>query len=46
MSREQSEQIIVSRTSYINKSLLWRLFVTPVTPNEIENYKDLQWKYS
>jgi hypothetical protein len=26
---------------YINKSLLWRLFVTPVTPNVIENYKDL-----
>jgi hypothetical protein len=40
MSLEQSEQSIAS-CSYINKLLLWRLFVIPVTPNEIENYKDL-----
>jgi hypothetical protein len=29
------------RASYINKSLLWRLFVIPVTPIEIKNDKDL-----
>jgi hypothetical protein len=30
----------VSQVHY-NKSLLWRLFVISVTPNEIQNYKDL-----
>jgi hypothetical protein len=47
ISRSSAILAVASKASkslqaiYVNKSLLWRLFVIPVTPIEIENYKDL-----